>query len=372
MSRNIKQYSSLAAVVAALSGTAQASELKTAEDLAKYMRNSNVEYFESHPEDSRKPDWDKFVEIMNAGEPVVIKQDRNGKTYFGLDGWGQVLDREYQQLSTKNGKLDLSERIPNYSIPYEKGTKPVDAHYAWDGLPLLPSSDPDELLIIVPTVPYAVPGPEREVSPGQISVGTGFLHIFTQPDEAYNFDGQLFGGKAGLTFQPRQTNWYFGPEVMAYGNSSSAEQNVTVPAVDGPLAGQLVMVGNAQRSLFNIGLGVGFTGGYMLENDDHFGIGFELQSGFMLDFVVRELIENSTNYVNGVPLEGTSISNTTNPDGLEMKPNVFNGVGIRGKFDQFCITPAFGLRTNFSNADRPVDPMYSVTLGYCADRENKE
>lgn len=366
MSRNIKKYSSLAAVVTALSGTAQASELKTAEDLAKYMRDSNVEYFESHPEDYRKPDWDKFVELMNAGEPVVIKQDRNGKTYFGVDGWGQVLDREHQQLSTRNGELDLSERIPNYSIPYEARTKPVDAHYAWDGLPLLPNSNPDDLLIIVPVMPYAVPGPEKEVAPGLWSFNVGYLHIFTPAEEQSGFSGQLFGGKAGLTFQPRQTNWYFGPEVMVYGNESSAEQEFAVPATTGPLAGQLVMQGTAQPSLFNLGFGAGFTGGYMLENDNHFGIGLELHSGIMVDLITRELLENSANYVNGVFLEGTDISNTTGD--VEHKVDLYNGLGARVKFGEFCVTPEFAVRTNFNQ----IDPMYSVSLGYCPNQEQKE
>ena len=64
------------------------------------MIETNTVYFISHPNDQRKKIWEKYLELIGADEEVVIKQT-DGKTYFGLDGWGQVLDPETPARSPK-------------------------------------------------------------------------------------------------------------------------------------------------------------------------------------------------------------------------------------------------------------------------------
>ena len=329
------------------------------------MIETNTVYFISHPHDQRKKDWEKYLELIGHDEEIVIGQT-GGKTYFGLDGWGQVLDPKYQQRSTENGVLDLSERIPNYTIPKLSIEKPDDWHYAFLGLPMLQQEPkhknpfPETYTASVALVP--VPGPviEREVSAGEVSIGAGYLQISAAEDDLYGFNGQLYGGKAWLTFQPRETNWYFGPEVMAYGNNTSAVQGVKVPAKDGPLAGELTLEGTNEYSLSVFGLGTGFISGYMIADEENiFGAGLELHSGIMLDLIARELKEKSAYYINGNLVEGTAISNTSAENETAVK--MYTELGAKIKLGGLCIVPAVGMRTNFGR----IDPLYSMSLGYC-------
>ena len=367
ITENLIFIAPLAAALYSSPVSAQIS-IKTEEDLTKAMIETNTVYFISHPNDQRKKDWEKYLELIGADEEVVVKQT-DGKTYFGLDGWGQVLDPKHQQRSTENGVLDLSERIPNYTIPKFSIEKPEDRHYAFMGLPLLQQepkqAEPFEETYTVPVAIVPVPGPviEKEVSAGEISIGAGYLQIYAASDEKYGFNGQLYGGKAWLTFQPRETNWYFGPEIMAYGNSASAAQNVEIPAKDGPLAGELTLEGTNEYSLSVFGLGTGFISGYMVAEKNNFGLGLELHSGIMLDLMARELTEKSAYYINGNLVEGTSISNTSADD--ETAVNMYTELGAKIKLSALCFGPAVGMR---KDAGR-VDPLYSMSIGYCPNRQ---
>ncbi|MEK6853214.1 MAG: hypothetical protein AABX64_00875 [Nanoarchaeota archaeon] len=367
ITENLIFIAPLAAALYSSPVSAQIS-IKTEEDLTKAMIETNTVYFISHPNDQRKKDWEKYLELIGADEEVVVKQT-DGKTYFGLDGWGQVLEPKHQQRSTENGVLDLSERIPNYTIPKFSIEKPEDRHYAFLGLPELQQepkqADPFEETYTVPVAIVPVPGPviEKEVSAGEISIGAGYLQIYAASDEKYGFNGQLYGGKAWLTFQPRETNWYFGPEIMAYGNSASAAQNVEIPAKDGPLAGELTLEGTNEYSLSVFGLGTGFISGYMVAEKNNFGLGLELHSGIMLDLMARELTEKSAYYINGNLVEGTSISNTSADD--ETAVNMYTELGAKIKLSALCFGPAVGMRTDAGR----VDPLYSMSIGYCPNRQ---
>ncbi len=355
----IKKSSMIApALAAALYCNSAVAQQPTQQELAASMTTINSIYFLQNPNDPRKKDWNKFVELIQKGEKIVLRQTADGKTFFGLDGWGQVLDPEYQQDSTLNGFLDNSEKVPNYTVLYVKGTKPEDVNYAFEGLPMLPENLPQM------TIPVAiVPVPqilEVEKEPNfKVGLGVGFVNTFSPEEETYDFDGKLYGGKIFATFQPKGSNFYFGPEFMLFGNRSSAENSISAPAASGPLAGELVLNGANNYSLEALGIGAGLTAGYMFADSD-FGIGLDLTAGFMHDWIKRELTENSSFYVNGNVLEGSEVNNTTTDN--ESRWNMYGSLGLRLKMPYVCVTPSVGLRTNFDNT---IAPVFGVGAGYC-------
>src|SRR3989344_6804082 len=79
------------------------------------IRRLTDSYFQQHQNDPRKADWNRVLGLEKAGEKVVLKQECDGNLYFGLDGIDQFLNPE-PTANTINNVLDLSERIPNYTI----------------------------------------------------------------------------------------------------------------------------------------------------------------------------------------------------------------------------------------------------------------
>ena len=103
--------------------------------LIRKIKNSTNYYFQKNPDDPRKQDWDNFLESEKAGQKIVLSQECSGNVYFGLDGISQVLDPK--QRDSTNDVLDLSERVPNYTVPLVSGTRAEKIHYAFSGLPPL-------------------------------------------------------------------------------------------------------------------------------------------------------------------------------------------------------------------------------------------
>lgn len=336
---------------------------QTKQELTQEMRRINSTYFVNNPQDKRRGYWSRVVNLIDSGKEVVLLQE-NGKTYFGVDGVGQVLDKNHLQPSTENHKLDLSERIPNFTVPFTEGTMPEDGHYAFDGLSKVPQEKQPVPKTYTPNI-VLVPGPadviEKEVPSILISAGAGYLHLFAEKDEKYDFNGVLRGGKAFVTLHPRNTNWYFGSEAMVYGSQSAAFEAIEVPAKDGPLAGQLVMKGTNEYSLSALGIGLGLVGGYLFRGEEgELGIGIELYAGIMHDWVTKELTENSAHYINDHRVEGTNISNTTSD--TESQVHAYSGLGFRLNWSDFCIIPYLGFRTNLSDS---IPPMGGLSVGYC-------
>lgn len=287
-----------------------------------------------------KNDWGMQYKLIEGGAIVLIEPVRGqpGSCFYGLDGFPQKYNFP-ADVRTSDLKLERSEMIVNLSE-----TNPERQFYF--PCNILPTPE-------TPNTVY-VPGPvvEKEVPAGDVSVGVGYVMIKTPAEELYNFDGFLHGGKAWVHFQPKNARWYFGPEVMFYGNEGSATKGLEVPAVDGPLAGQLVMKGTNDYSLSLMGIGAGFTGGIMVANGEKFRFGLELQSGFMHDWMTRELTERSAHYINGMIVEGTDISNTTAD--AESNFNIYNAIALHPEFYGVGLTLGAGARTNFVGTPQPM------------------
>jgi len=103
--------------------------------LIRKIKNSTDYYFQKNPDDPRKKGWGAFLESEKAGKKIVLNQECDGALYFGLDGVSQVPDPT--QKESTNDVLDLSERIPNYTVPLAPGAAPEKKHYAFGGLPYL-------------------------------------------------------------------------------------------------------------------------------------------------------------------------------------------------------------------------------------------
>lgn len=354
------------ALSAADANAADITKEQIKQELAQKMRKINSTYFVNNPQDKRRGYWGRIVNLIDSGEEVVLLQE-NGKTYFAVDGWGQVLNKKHQQLSTKNHTLDLSERIPNFTVPFTEGTMPEDKHYAFEGLAKLPQDKPTVPETLTPTVPTPItPKPAKEDLPFLLfSPGISYLQIFSAEDEMYGFDGNLHGASLSLTVQPSFTNWYWGGRFSAYYGSGSNSVDLNAPATEGPLAGQLVMLGKNDYSLEQFGIGIGSMAGYMIpfEKEGRFGLGLELEHGIMHDWVTRKFGESSAHYINGNLVEGTNIFN--NSDDTDTTFSGYATVGLRWKLGPVCLIPAGGFRTDFSN----VDGMFSAGAAYCPNKE---
>ncbi|MDO8511311.1 MAG: hypothetical protein Q7S55_04035 [Nanoarchaeota archaeon] len=103
--------------------------------LIRKIKNSTNYYFQKNPDDPRKQGWDAFLGSEKAGQKIVLNQECDGTLYFGLDGISQVPDPTPREST--NDVLDLSERVPNYTVPLAPGAAPEKKHYAFGGLPYL-------------------------------------------------------------------------------------------------------------------------------------------------------------------------------------------------------------------------------------------
>ena len=319
-------------------------------------------------------DWANIKKLIDKNNVTILIQPvqyQSGSCVYGLDGYPQILDSKYKDPRSENGSIELSEMILNYSVNGKEikpnGTINPNARFFFpcnlkaETAQTAQTAQTPEMVYNIPMVAVPVPGPviEKEVPAGKFSAGVGYLHLSLSADNAYGSDGQLHGGKASVTFQPRESNWYFGSEAMVYGNHASNTQYIKVPAVNGPLVGKLIMKGANEYSLQTLGIGLGFAGGYPFLNRSKVGMGLEWSSGLMHDWVTKELTETSAHYVNGNLLEGTNISNTSSD--TESKVNFYNTLGLRLKLPNVCVIPYGGIRTNLSQ----INPLGGVSVGYC-------
>lgn len=350
-----------AGIVSAVMGTssgayAQAREA-TSEEVGKVFRiNDNTinetpsradPYSVIFVTEENKEDWYQQKKLINGAQATVLIQPAENKPGFceyGLDGFPQKYDPPADDR-TKDGRLEKSEMIPNLAEqnPKNRFYFPCD----------LKAEMPAPTIITVPGSTV-----EKEVPNGTFNVGAGYLNVFTAEDETYNFFGNMNGGSIFLAYQPRLSNWYFGAEALGYGNSSSTSVDLESSAADGPLAGQLVLKGRNDYSLETFGIGTSGIFGYQFKY-----VGLELHNGIMHDWTTQKFTESSAQYINGTIVEGTDISNHS--DNTETKFYGYTELGLRIKLPYVCITPTFGLRTDFSE----VYPLGGASAGYCPNQE---
>ncbi len=346
------------AVFAANTAFANEAQVATTEQVTAMVQTNDNATFSSK---ENAEDWYHQKKIIESGKATVLIQPSKsnpGFCEYGLDGFPQVYDEKYKDKRTENQKIEPAEMILNGTNNTFLFPCDLKATYT-PNLVLVPG--PAEII-------------EKEVPSVLVSAGAGYVQLFAEEDEKYDFNGILQGGKAFITFQPRGMNWYFGGEAMLYGNSSSTTEDITAPATEGPLAGQLVMQGKNDYSLETVGFGVGSIIGYMIPIDkkERFGVGLELEHGFMHDWITRKFGESSAHYIksvdqNGEPVytivEGTNISNHSDNNDTQ-----FYGYGMGGlrlKLPYVCGTISGGFRTDFSN----VDGMLSAGVAYCPNKE---
>ncbi|MDP3699034.1 MAG: hypothetical protein Q8R47_05600 [Nanoarchaeota archaeon] len=338
-----------------IANTAYAQEAKVAtpEQIVEVKKINNLAVT-SRDNDT---DWLHQEQLIDSGKVTVLIQpveEKPGYCIVGLDGFPQKYNLPADER-TKDGKLEKAESILNLAEkdPSKKFYFPCDLKAA----PETPNPIPD------PDAPLA--STKKKSSDGKLNVGVGYLYVGTAKDETTGFNGNMHGGSINLTYQPKKKLPYLGIALSGYGNGSSTSQDIAVPAADGPLAGKLVMKGSDEYSLQTLGLGLGLiVGGEVATNENNtFGFGLEGHAGVMHDWVTRKFGESSAQYVNGNLVEGTNISNHS--DKTDTQFLMYNQVGARFRFGDFCLTPTVGLRTNFSAAY----PIGGLNLGYCPRQE---
>ena len=303
-------------------------------------------------------DWYQQKKLINGNGATVLIQPVQGKPGYcvaGLNGKPQlfsVLDKR-----TNDDELEKSEWIVNLSK--------IDSDYQYNFLCDLKAEAPKPTAPVVPTTPISPDAPKVELPYLLFSPGASYLQIFATEDEIYNFGGNLRGGSLSLTVQRSDTDWYWGGRILGYFGSGSNLIDINVPATEGPLAGQLVMLGKNDHALTHSGVGLGSIFGYMIpfDKEGRFGVGLELEHGFMLDFDNRKFTESSAHYIDGNVLEGSNISNHS--DTIDMQLYTYLTPGLRFKFPVVCGTISGGARTDFSD----VDGMINAGIAYCPNKE---
>ena len=308
--------------------------LKTPEYQAlfgKQILEHNAAYFAEHPESEHKPAWDKLLEFIDNGEKLLVDADEKG-LYAGVDGYDSSL-REFDR-STEN-VVDSSEMLPNYqevsyNFPFAKRRTL--------SVPTLQETD-----VIKET---------KEISNGTFGVGAEMVAAFTAADDKYNFGGNMIGAGMYFTFQPRSSNWYFGRELLFYGNDSAVGPlESSVPAEEGPLAGKLVLEGENNYSLEAFGFGSGGIIGYKPSKY----VGLELHAGLLHDWITTNDHEFSQQFINGSLVEGSDETNNQSKELTQFF--LYHQLGLRFALPYIDITPTVGFKTNLE------DTYFIGTLG---------
>ncbi|MEK6939346.1 MAG: hypothetical protein AABX31_01330 [Nanoarchaeota archaeon] len=305
-------------------------------------------------------DWYHQEKLIDSGKATVLIEPVSGQAgycFMGLDGFPQKYDLPADERE-KDGELRKAEMILNLSEkdPAKKFYFPCDLK-APETL-----TNPD---------PLVVPGPKTTKNPwknGKLGVGIGPQIMGTAKDEATQSYGTLHGASIQLTYTPSEKKLpWLGVALSGVGNWSGIDQDLEVPAADGPLAGKLVMKGKDEYRLQIIGLGLGFiVGGEIYANDKNtFGFGLETNSGIVYEWATHKFGESSAQFINGNLVEGTDISNHS--DVVEKNISLYNQLGARLRFGDFCLTPLGGLKLNLSNL-KPYG-MGGWNLGYCPRQE---
>ncbi|GEM_PF-4427338 len=305
-------------------------------------------------------DWLSQQKLIDSGKVTVLIEPVKGQPgycYMGLDGFPQKYDLPADPRE-KDGELRKAEMILNFAEkdPAKKFYFPCDL-----------KAEPDTPPVPNPNAPI-VPGPNGtgKKSKGKFGVSAGYLVMGTAKDPETESNGVLHGAITQLTYTPsgKRLPW-IGVALSAAGNWSGLDTDLERPAVDGPLAGKLVMKGANQFSYQPLSLGVGIVvGGEVYANEKNtFGLGIEGLTMLMHDWEHHKFGENSAQYINGNMVEGSDISNHS--DRIDHNLFISNQIGLRLRFGEFCLTPSVGFRTNFA----AIYPTGAATLGYCPKQE---
>lgn len=331
------------------------AQVATPEQIKVVKQKNNIA--KSSPKN--KLDWSHQKRLIDSGKVTVLIEAVKGQPgycYMGLDGCTQAYEEALcNKERTKDGQLELGEYILNFAEkdPAKKFYFPCDLKA--EPTPINPG----------------VPGPVEKKNPwknGKLGVGIGYQFMGAAKDEATKSDGTLHGASIQLTYTPSEKKLpWLGVALSGVGNWSGADQDLEVPAVDGPLAGKLVMKGKDEYRLQTIGLGLGFiVGGEVYTNEKNsFGFGLEANNGIVYEWATHKFGENSAQYINGNLVEGTDISNHS--DLVETNISLYNQLGARLRFGNFCLTPVGGLKLSLSKL-KPYG-MGGLNLGYCPRQE---
>ena len=355
-SKDLLRAGILAAGIAASDNTNASDNLAreaSSEQVGNVFRvNDDINVFTT---EENLEDWYHQKKLIHFGEKVLYQPVENypGFCEFALDGYIQVYDVNFKdRFRSANGKIDLGEQILNLAElnPEKKFLFPCD----------LKSE-------ITPNI-VVVPGPgetvEKKVSTGTFSPGLGYVHTFIDPEENGNI-AYLPGAELSFTYQPRKSNWYFGPYVAMYGNADSTSIPVSSAAAEGPLAGQLVLRGENNYDTTIFGGALGFiVGRDLYHNKNDFGVGLEVYAALMPQWTTTEFTEKSAYFINDAIVEGSAISNAN--DDKEFNFFVSNGVGLRVEGPHFFVTPSMRFRTNFDSLD---DAIIGLSAGYNPKQE---
>ncbi len=354
----------LCSLVLAVSSNADATEAKiaTPEQIAEIRKTQNTATGVNR---DNEEDWSHQEDLMiDPKETVLIQavQGQPGYCVVGINGYTQVYDPKFKDTKRTgaNNEIDLGERILN--LAEKDSAKKFYFPCDLKAEPETPNPIPD------PNAPI-VPGPngtEKKSTKGNFGVSIGYTVMGTAKDAQTESDGVLHGATFQLTSQSsKKGHPWFGVALSLAGNYSALDLDLTRPAVDGPLAGQLVMKGTNEFSLQTLSLGAGVVvGGEVYANKKNtFGLGIEGLTMVMYDREQHKFGESSAQYINGNIVEGSDISNHS--DRIDSKGFLSNQIGLRLRFDEFCLTPKVGFRTNFSD----IYPVGAATLGYCPKQE---
>lgn len=347
--------------IALNANNANAQEVKaqesTEEQFAEVIKSNdnaiNDPYSTVSPQNEE--DWLHLKNVLNSSQvPILIQADPNYPGYCNVGGDGLIGVYDGKHINKKrtlDGKLEKVEFILNLSEsdPHKKYLFPCDLEVE-----------------VTPNIAIVhLPGNEveKEVPNGTFSPGVGYVHVFADPDQNGSV-AHLYGAEMSFTFQPRSSDWYFGPFLSMYGNEASTSVPVNSAATDGPLAGQLVLRGENKHDVTIFGGALGFiVGGDLYHRQNGFGLGLELSAALMPEWTTTEFTEKSAYFINGSVVEGTEISNSS--DDREFNMYVSNRAGLRLEGPYFFVTPSLGFRTNFDS----IDAMLGLTLGYNPESE---
>lgn len=359
--------------IALSANNANAQEVKaqeaTEEQFAEAVKSNdeaiNDPYSTISPQN--KEDWLRLKNVLNSSQvPILIQADPNYPGYCNVGGDGLIGVYDGKHINKKrtlDGKLEKVEFILNLSEsdPHKKYLFPCDLEV---------EVTPNLAIVHLPGNEV-----EKEVPNGTFSPGVGYVHIFADPDQNGSI-AHLPGAELSFTFQPRSSEWYFGPFATLYGNSNSETIPLSSAATEGPLAGQLVLKGENNYDVTIFGGALGFiVGGDLYHRQNGFGLGLELSAALMPELTITEFTERSAYVVNCRIIEGKEVcdlvegSNVSNSsDDQEFNLYVSNRAGLRLEWPYFFATPSFGFRTNF-DADRPLDAVLGLTVGYNPKQE---
>ena len=344
---------------------AQEAQVATPEQISKIRVVQNKATTSINRDNAE--DWSHQEDLMLDPKETVLIQavpDQPGYCIVAINGYTQVYDPKFKDIKRTgaNTKIDLGERILNLAEkdPAKKFYFPCDLKAEEPTAPTNPTT---------PNVPAT-----KSKNPwknGKLGVSLGYQVMGTTPDQETEYNGVMHGAMLKLTYTPSEKKLpYIGIALSAAGGWSGLEKDLTGTATDGPLKDRLVMRGTNEFSYQPLSLGGGIViGGEVYANEKNtFGFGLEGISMLMHDWESHKFGESSAQFIDGVMVEGSAISNSS--DRIDHNTYLSHQIGLRLRGGEFCVTPSIGFRNSL--AAMSFNPMGGLTIGYCPKQNVKQ